>query len=173
VLLSRLKPRDIGPWLPLAAAQFAAPLSLLLSSLTTLPALADTETVRVQVQFIERIHVGHQSDDESPAGAAVATDPAPTVPPRPGEPDGTFVTAFSIQATPHRAVTFNVTAAGSAAPAHFVCSYGEYRLASCGAAGLAATSLAEDELRIDRASESQSQSGQRPPAEIQVTIAYQ
>jgi hypothetical protein len=144
-------------------------LSLMLPMAWSPPALADTETVRVQVRFIERIQVGHGSHDESADSAAVATDPATTAPVQQEATEGSFLTALSIQATPHRAFTFNVTAAGSGALAEFVCSYGEYRRFPCGAAGLPVISVADDELRIDRSPESPRQ----PTTDIQVTISYQ
>ena len=173
-----------------AALRFVAPLLLVaLAPGWVADARADTQTVRVRVRFIERIHVGHGSDDEAPDSATVATSttlassatssgttPAADETVQTAQPDNTFVTALSVQATPHRAFTFNVTAEGSDPPTDFVCSYGEYRQAPCGAAGLPVTSVAADELRIDQVPASTgpiAPDDAQPPTEIQVTIAYQ
>lgn len=136
---------------------------------------ADTLSVGAEVTFVERIEVAPAPLPKSAGAATVSDETATSREESRGAVHESFVTVLSIRAIPRRAVTLRVGVPGTLQAARFFCSYGGFRRAPCGAAGLAAVSVASAELTVDLGSEGSAEParGSKEPTDIEVTITYQ
>lgn len=155
------------------AAALLAALILMLTLRATV--VAQTQTVGVEVSFIERIEIARLSPSEASV-PVIGRESAQAAPLEAGSDHMEFfVTALSVQATPGRAVTLQVVPTDSTDASPFLCTYGSARRAQCGGAGMAAISVEEAELRIDRGPETKSDAATPGglQADIEITIIYQ
>lgn len=154
---------------------------LLSGVLATLPPFAvdaDTETVSVEVRFIDRIEIARADSADIPAGslAADATDfPPSTVVQRDWEK---FVAGFRVHAQPGRILSIQLTDVNSPSaplPGRFHCRYGNARETSCDGSGFSAISESGAHITIlgELTELPEQDVSALIPDDLEVTIAYQ